>query len=146
MRWLVCAGRMDGLTAPAVPEASRQSDDDAWVLLAEDDANLRNLLVLTVNEVTGLPVKAACDGREALDLLAQSGPPALVLTDLMMPIVDGYGLLEAVRTSYSDMPVVAMSAADSRARALASGFDAYLVKPFELEELCATLARWVAVD
>ena len=136
---------MNHACATAKPDDSlTQPHAAGWVLVVEDDADLRGLVGLSIQEVTGLEVKLAGDGAQALELLAHS-EPALVITDLMMPRVDGHQLYAWLRDQYPGLPVVAMSAAESKSRALAAGFDAYLVKPFELEELCAVLARWVTV-
>jgi len=120
------------------PERRSEPAAEPWLLLAEDDADLRQLLAMTITEITGVVVKAAADGREALELLAQ-GSPSAVLTDLMMPAVDGYRLLEALRRELPDLPVLAMSAADWRSQALEAGFDGFIAKPFELDELLVLL-------
>lgn len=120
------------------------SHPSGWVLVVEDDADLRGLVALSIEEVSGLQVKAAGDGLQALEQL-DGDAPAVVVTDLMMPRMDGGQLLERLRGQHPALPVVAMSAVESRARAMSLGFDAFLVKPFELEELCAVLARWVTV-
>ena len=117
-----------------------------WVLVVEDDAQLRQLVALSVNELSGAESRAAANGAEALELLRQYGQPELVVTDLMMPEVDGYQLLDRARSQHPNLPVVAMSAVDSRQEALRAGFNAYLVKPFDLDELAAVLDRWCLTE
>jgi CheY-like chemotaxis protein len=130
-----------GIAAP-VADAPRSADQ--WVLVVEDNAELRQLVGLSIEELTGLEVRAAADGMQAVGQLLQ-GQPALIVTDLMMPHMDGWQLFDLVRRDHPDLPVIAMSAVESRGRAGQAGFDGFLTKPFELEELGAALARWLSV-
>lgn len=116
----------------------------APVLLVEDDDGLREALRDTL-EHAGFRVIAAADGASALDLLA-STDPALVLTDVKMPRLDGHGLLERVRQIRPDLPVVMMSAfgtVSGAVQALRGGAVDYLEKPFERSELIARVGRYV---
>lgn len=135
---------MEELARSAVPTCGAPAATAQWVLVVEDDDDLRQLVALSIEELTGLAVRTAADGAEALGEIRRD-QPALIVTDLMMPRMDGYQLCEAVREACPGLAVVAMSAAASKAAALSAGFDAYLVKPFEFEELAAVLGRWVSV-
>ncbi len=112
------------------------------VLLVEDVADLRRLFarVLTGH---GYEVREASDGSEALDSLAAFNP-AVILTDLMMPGLDGFELLRRVRSmpEMSDVPVVVMSAAASwefEKKARGAGAADVLLKPFNLRTLVGRL-------
>lgn len=132
------------LADPSIVSPAADAPPAAWVLVVEDDHDLRGLIATSVEEMTGLEVKAAADGQQAVGLI-DTAPPNLVVTDLMMPNMDGYALFDWLHGRHPNVAVVAMSAAESKARALAAGFAAFLVKPFELDELGDVLGRWVAV-
>ncbi|HUZ77283.1 MAG TPA: response regulator [Chloroflexota bacterium] len=118
--------------------------DGRYVLVAEDDGNLRQLLVTVINEITGMPVGAVDDGAQALQHIEQRGSPALVLADICMPNVDGLSLLGAMRGSLPDVPMIAMSALSNADEAIATGYDDFLLKPFDFDDLSGKLQRWLA--
>lgn len=109
------------------------------VLLADDNADMRDYvgrLLSAQYEVT-----AVANGEEAL-AAALANPPDLVLTDVIMPILDGFGLLRALRDHRSTraVPVLLLSAragAEASVEALDAGADDYLIKPFTARELLA---------
>jgi CheY-like chemotaxis protein len=114
----------------------------ATVLVVDDDHDLRDA-VTTVLEEGGFEAVAACNGREALDLLRnQERPPDAILLDLMMPIMDGVQFREAqlADPALSKIPVIVMTAHGRSPRELmqASGF---LRKPFAAGALLLMLAR-----
>lgn len=92
-------------------------------------------------------MREARDGSECLRL-AQIEPPDLFLIDLSMPVLDGWGTLKELRADERTrhLPCVAITAfADlDHDRAMQSGFDAYLTKPFRGKELLATIERLLA--
>src|SRR5207342_2154270 len=84
------------------------------------------------------------DGRAALERI-QANPPDLVLADVMMPELDGFGLLAAIRgdATHRSIPVTLLSARageEARIEGLRAGADEYLVKPFSARELLACVA------
>ena len=92
-------------------------------------------------------VSVACDGREALDMLDRQRFDA-VLMDCLMPVMDGYAATRALRLrpEFRALPVIALTAnamVGDRDKALAAGMDDHIAKPIKLEQLFATLARWV---
>src|SRR5690606_7723452 len=94
-------------------------------------------------------VDTAADGREALEL-ARRVPPDLILTDVMMPKLDGFELLAALRGDErtAAVPVVMVSARageEARIEALQAGVDDYLVKPFSARELVARVSAQLAL-
>lgn len=116
--------------------------DHPLVIVAEDDPALREI-VSTILEEAGFRVLAARDGGEAVELLSKHTPD-IMLTDLRMPVLDGYAVLETVRqsTPAHEIAVVIMSARSARAdirRGMLLGADDYLVKPFSPDELLHSL-------
>jgi PAS domain S-box-containing protein len=119
----------------AIPDAIR----GARVVLADDNADMRDYLQRLL--AASFDVEAAADGDDAL-VAARRRRPDLVLTDVMMPVLDGFGLLRALRTdpSLQRVPVIMLSARageESRVEGLRAGADDYLVKPFSARELIA---------
>lgn len=120
--------------------ATREQDGKRTrVLLVEDNADMRDYLKRLL--LPQYDVTAAANGREALDLIAVE-PPDLVLSDIMMPILDGLGMLDAIRANpaTSTLPVILLSARageEARVEGLAARADDYLVKPFTARELLA---------
>ena len=114
--------------------------DRKRLLLIDDDPNLI-LLVKDYLEFRGYEVVTADNGKEALKLLSQE-PPDMIICDIMMPEMDGYGLIENVRQDRRTgwIPVLFLSAkgqSQDRIKGLNLGADVYMVKPFEPEELVA---------
>lgn len=112
------------------------------LLVVED--NHRLLRVITVYlEKAGFEVMTARDGGDALVRLAETIPD-LIVSDIMMPGVDGFAFAASVRSNARTdlIPIIFLTAKDTRADRIAgfkSGVDAYLVKPFEPEELVAVI-------
>jgi signal transduction histidine kinase len=109
------------------------------ILLADDNADMREYIIRLLRP--GYEVEAVGDGQVAL-LAAQANRPDLILSDLMMPRMDGFGLLAGIRAdpALRDLPVVLLSARageEARVEGLDSGADDYLVKPFSARELLA---------
>jgi two-component system chemotaxis response regulator CheY len=111
------------------------------VLLVDDDLVLRDL-VQDVLENEGYDVIPAADGRQALEYLRTSGggvdAPALMILDLMMPLVNGWQVLDAIQSDPSlQVPVIVVSASGPAPH---EGVAAtYLRKPFNLTELLDTV-------
>lgn len=108
------------------------------ILIAEDEPSLRENLQWML-ELEGFEVLAARDGREAL-LLAQAHKPDLLLTDLMMPELDGYGLVKALREQplTATLPIIMLTARADRSdmrTGMNLGADDYLTKPCRRDEL-----------
>ena len=106
------------------------------ILIAEDDDNLRNILAATLQR-ENYTVYAAADGRTALDMFFRERID-LVVTDVMMPEMDGNELCAEVRVLAPDVPVLMLTALetlDDKERGFNSGADDYLTKPFALKEL-----------
>ena len=109
------------------------------VLLVEDDAAVRSTLAAILQD-EGCEISIAPNGFDALVALEQHEPDIIVL-DWMMPVVDGENFLQALRSEYRrSTPVLVISAGRvNEETALAAGADAYLRKPFDIDELMRVL-------
>jgi CheY-like chemotaxis protein len=114
------------------------------ILVVEDEFAIRET-VTEVLEGEGFRVTCASNGAEALIKLDEAAePPALILLDLMMPVMDGWEFRLAQRRNprFSEIPVIVLSAgAGMESRLAALSPDAFLPKPFELDHLLHTVAR-----
>jgi PAS domain S-box-containing protein len=121
--------------SPPIPTAT----EGALVLVADDNADMRGYLKSLLEP--RWRVQVAADGEQALELTRQELPD-IVITDVMMPKLDGFGLLRRLRSDdvTRHIPIVMLSARagdESRAEGLEAGADDYLVKPFSGRELIA---------
>ena len=111
----------------------------ARVLVVDDEAAIRDLLEYGLGQA-GFAVHSAVDGREAIEAI-RSWSPEVIILDVMLPEIDGFTLLPALRR-LTDVPIVMLSAKTETAEKVAGlsrGADDYIGKPFELEELIARL-------
>ncbi len=107
------------------------------ILIAEDEADIRNILKLYL-ESEGFEVVQACDGGQALRM-AQQEMPDLILLDVMMPNMDGFAVTQALR-QYSQVPILILSARSQDADKILGlnlGADDYIAKPFNALEVVA---------
>jgi signal transduction histidine kinase len=109
------------------------------ILLADDNADMRDYVNRLLRPA--YDIQSVRDGREALHA-ARATRPDLILSDVMMPRLDGFGLLAAIRADAElrDLPVILLSARageEARLEGLDAGADDYLVKPFSARELLA---------
>jgi len=114
----------------------------ATVLVVEDEFGIAELLDAVLTE-EGYQVVTAMNGRDGLDLLARERP-VLVLSDYMMPVMDGASLLARIRAdpALQGIPVVMMSSMPEAAVAQrCAGYTAFLRKPFKLFELLDVVGR-----
>jgi signal transduction histidine kinase len=115
----------------------------ARILVADDNLDMREY-VARILRARGWVVETAADGESALAAVRDRAPD-LVLSDVMMPGVDGFGVLRALRSDAAtrDTPIILLSARageESRIEGLDAGADDYLVKPFSARELTARVA------
>ena len=109
------------------------------VLVVEDDRNIAELLQMYL-EKEGYAVTIAGDGGQGLDKF-RTIQPDLVLLDVMMPVMDGWGVCKAIRAE-SATPVIMLTAKgelDDKVAGLKSGADDYITKPFEMKEVLARI-------
>lgn len=117
------------------------------ILIADDDN--RNVFALqNALETEGIQVVIARDGRESLEALEQEPDIDLVLMDIMMPEMDGYEAIRAIRTKphFSQLPVIALTAKamkNDREKCLEAGASDYISKPLEMDQLFSVLRVWL---
>jgi PAS domain S-box-containing protein len=150
LRWLPLD---DELAGEREDDASleRESDVPEWsfgdgtvgarVVVADDNADMRDYIGRMLR--TRWEVETVADGQAALDAIRRRKPD-LVLSDVMMPVLDGFGLLREIRNDpqLRDLPFVMLSARageEARVGGLESGADDYLTKPFSARELMARI-------
>lgn len=114
---------------------TNSASEEKTVLIVEDDADLRQI-IQWILEDEGFKVEIAGDGQEALDR-ARANKPSLVLLDMALPIIDGYGVAAGLRQIYGDniaiLTVTAAGHAEEKAQRV--GAIGYVSKPFELDTL-----------
>ncbi|MEU4341299.1 response regulator transcription factor [Nocardia sp. NPDC023852] len=123
---------MTGAPAERTPEAR--------VLVVDDEPMIVELLAVSLR-YQGFDVDTAADGAQALDRARTFRPQALIV-DVMMPGMDGFGLLRRLRADGIDAPVLFLTARDDvqdKITGLTLGADDYVTKPFSLEEVVARL-------
>ncbi len=115
------------------------SDALKMVLVVEDDADIR-CGVRDLLEDEGYQVRTAANGREALDSLAQTSRPCVILLDLMMPVMDGHQFLDQLRlqSEWAEIPVVVVSAVVTAFPGVAG----FIKKPFDPEVLLRAVKKY----
>jgi DNA-binding response OmpR family regulator len=110
------------------------------ILVVEDDRSIARLVQLEL-EHRNFAVRCAYDGPSGLEAISEFKPAAIVL-DIMLPGLDGVGILKKLRAAGSKVPVIMLTARDDplyKVHSLDRGADDYLTKPFNVEELMARL-------
>jgi CheY-like chemotaxis protein len=126
-------------------ESGRESADSRPLILVVDDHEDNRFLIRYLLELRGCRVMGAADGLEAVET-AHSSHPDLILMDVGLPKLDGLSATRRIRedTELRGVAVVAVSgyaSSEDQARALNAGFDAYITKPINFDELYHTLSR-----
>jgi CheY-like chemotaxis protein len=120
------------------------------VLLVDDD--MRNLFALSrVLRGWGMLVSMAQDGAKALKALETEEPPALALMDIMMPGMDGYAIIRAIRErpQFATLPIIAVTAkamSGDREVCLEMGANDYLSKPIDIDRLASMIRSWLHAE
>ena len=115
------------------------------LLVVEDVPNILELLTVTLR-FKGYPVITAKNGQEALDVIEQERP-ALIITDILMPVMDGYAFVQALRSNVTtlDIPVIFLSATyvtpEDKTFALSLGASRFIEKPIDTEDFLLTIAE-----
>lgn len=133
-------------TNRTTPNNSKQDreEDMATVLAVDDSSSMRQLVAFVLREA-GYEVVEAADGEEALNI-AKERPVNLVISDLNMPKMDGISLIRALRKlpSYRFIPLLMLTTESGRGKRRAgkeAGATGWIVKPFDPEQLLATVKR-----
>jgi signal transduction histidine kinase len=136
--------------AQARPSAALPLRLSGRILVAEDAPDNQRLIRLVL-EKAGAEVTTASDGRAALEAAVNAwrrgAPFDVILTDIQMPVLDGYELVERLRGRDYRRPIVALTAnatAEERRQCLAAGCDAYLSKPIDRGRLLSLLAEYLS--
>lgn len=118
----------------------------ATVLIVEDEFAITDLLEMALTD-EGYRVLTAANGRQGLARLAEGPRPDLVISDYMMPVLDGVGMLRAMRDTeaHRDIPCIVMSSMpEANVRERIDGYAAFVRKPFQIVavmQLVATVLR-----
>lgn len=118
------------------------------ILTVDDSRTMRDMLRLSL-QGAGFRVIQAEDGVHGLEVLGEGDEPDLIITDINMPRMDGFGFIEAVRkdTSHRATPILVLTTeadAEKKARARAAGATGWIVKPFDPDKLVAAIHRVTA--
>ncbi|HJR09571.1 MAG TPA: response regulator [Pyrinomonadaceae bacterium] len=118
------------------------ADDATMVLVVDDDPVARDLLQRALAKA-GFKVECATDGEEALRLARELHPEAITL-DVMMPGVDGWATLAALKADpeLADIPVIMLTIVDDKNKGYALGAADYMTKPFDREQLTAIIGKY----
>ncbi|MBB3809697.1 response regulator [Pseudochelatococcus contaminans] len=137
--------RKDPVAVQAYPEGELSG---RHVLLVDDD--MRNIYALAkVLRAEGMTVILAQDGAKALSQLDAHPETELVLMDIMMPVMDGYEAIAAIRArkgTFTDLPIIALTAKamkDDREKCLAAGANDYMSKPVDIPRLMSMMRTWL---
>ena len=130
-----------------IQSSTVKSKQRPHILLADDNADMRDYVQRLLSEE--YEVETVVDGEAALNA-ARKRRPDLIVSDIMMPRLDGFGVLQAVRgdNSLKNIPTILLSARageEARIQGLSSGADDYMVKPFSARELLARVKSHLAI-
>lgn len=117
------------------------------ILVVDDSPTIRKFISIAL-KVKGFEIISASDGMEALELLPNDNVD-LVITDLNMPNIDGFNLIERIRTNenYQNTPIIVMSnLSDSEdiQRAINLGANSYIIKPFDQNNITKEVAKYLS--
>lgn len=117
------------------------------ILVVDDSPTIRKFISIAL-KVKGFEIISAGDGMEALELLPNDSVD-LVITDLNMPNIDGFNLIERIRTNenYQNTPIIVMSnLSDSEdiQRAMNLGANSYIIKPFDQNNITKEVAKYLS--
>jgi CheY-like chemotaxis protein len=148
--------KQDGPSAPAKPGAVKGKSvstmekvlKDKTILITDDD--MRNIFALSsALQLYDLKIVIANNGREALEKLEESEQIDLVLMDIMMPEMDGYEAMKAIRMEkrFAKLPIIALTAKamkNDREKCIEAGANDYISKPVDMDKLLSMLRVWLS--
>ena len=114
------------------------------ILIVDDE----KLICMTLERLlsSDYTVYKASNGQEGLDIIRSNGNIDVVLSDIMMPVMDGIEMIETVRSENKDVIIIAMTAVCSGkniTKVMEKGADAYLLKPFDIPQLEYTIKKFL---
>ena len=111
-----------------------------YILVIDDEPSILEVTA-AILEDAGYVVEKATNGQEGLQILREARPE-LVMLDMRMPVMDGWGFAKVLHNSGSTVPIVVLTAAqDAKGWAAEIGADAYLGKPYDMDELLALVEQ-----
>jgi CheY-like chemotaxis protein len=113
------------------------------ILIVEDDISSR-LYLNKILEKTGASLLSACDGKEAIEAAKSDPEIDIILMDIQLPVIDGYGAAKKIREFSNNVIIIAQTAYSllgDREKIIASGFDDYIVKPIFPNQLIEKLVK-----
>ncbi len=121
--------------------AEEKDNSSYTIMVVEDNEDVAYLLKFMLSR-EGFNVSSAEDGRQATALIVGEEPPDLVLLDIMIPYINGFQLLEKIKSTqgWKDVPVIMLTSKSQESdvvRALDQGATDYIIKPFQADELLA---------
>jgi CheY-like chemotaxis protein len=131
---------------PIAPASKHMDPAAPVVLVADDDASIRAMIVRALGLTC--TVYEAVDGQDAYDVLARIPPPACVVTDWMMPRMDGVELAKRIKADGKKIPVIFLTAKDKPldvVQGINAGARHYIAKPFKMKELIEKVGQVVGV-
>lgn len=114
------------------------------ILIVEDDISSR-LYLNKILEKTGASLLSACDGKEAIEAAKANPDIDIILMDIQLPLIDGYGAAKVIREFRKNVIIIAQTAYSllgDREKIIASGFDDYVVKPIFPQQLIEKLTKF----
>lgn len=114
------------------------------IMIVEDDVSSR-LYLNKILEKTGASLLSACDGKEAIEIARANPDIDIILMDIQLPRIDGYGAAKVIRELRKDVIIIAQTAYSllgDRERIISSGFDDYIVKPIFPRQLIEKLGKY----
>lgn len=114
---------------------------DKKILIIEDEYDVASTMELAL-EMEGYEVRLCYNGVEALEVLASEALPALIISDMMMPIMDGYEFTKQLReeSRYDNIPLILASAARiNESKISKKAYKSFIRKPFELDDFLNTV-------
>jgi CheY-like chemotaxis protein len=115
------------------------------ILIVEDDKGIRELLQIAL-EVEGYKVFTASNGKEGIEELLRMPRPCLILLDLMMPVMDGWGFVDALESDlwFATIPVIVVTAFRDKSKTIKA--KEIIEKPLDLNALCKTIRHYCDPD
>ena len=127
--------------------SSEEVFKDKCILIVDDD--VRNVFALTsVLEAHGMNVLYAENGKDGIEVLRENPDIQLVLMDIMMPEMDGYETIQAIRADkeFAQLPIISLTAKamkGDREKSIASGASDYITKPVDTDQLLSLMRVWL---
>ena len=114
------------------------------ILVIDDEFDISEV-ISSILQADGYTVKTCANGRDAIAYLRDNPAPQLVIVDVMMPFVDGYGVIEFMKktASLKATPIILMSAFPPAKSSKESGWSSFLRKPFNLDDLVTLVGKHV---